>query len=252
VNRWAFAAITACCLAGPTVPAEMTADRPGFSNSPNLVGQGIVQVENGFGVSGDHSVAIQPGIRIGALRWMEIRLLADNVVLRSAPGTGVAGTSDLEAGIKFAVLNGLKRTRAAAIVKSTVPSGHHSQTSAGYEPGAELIWEHELTDDFSFGGTWNLTRLKQEQFVWQRAASVSADYSFGSRWESFGEVYVVSPSDGGGSNQWTADAGITRLIGDFLMLDATAGHTIHGQNDWFVQFGFSLRSRIRHLMRPTR
>ena len=74
-----------------------------------------------------------------------------------------------EAGIKFPVFNRLKGTRVVAIVKSTVPSGHSSQTSGGYEPGAELIWEHEFTDDFSLAGTWNITRLRQERFAWQRA-----------------------------------------------------------------------------------
>src|SRR5215217_4743941 len=163
----------------------MSADRPGFGNSTHLVGPGVVQVENGFTLSSDHTISMEPEIRIGAHRWLELRLVDNNVVLRSSPDGSVSGTSDLEPGIKFPIFNRIKGTRVVGIVKSTVPSGHSSQTSGGYEPGAELIWEHELTDDFSFAGTWNLTRLKQERFVWQRAASFSANNSFGNRISTF-------------------------------------------------------------------
>ena len=145
-------------------------------------------MENGLGLSSNHTLAIEPEIRIGAVQWLEVRLRANNVVLRSSPDAGVAGTSDLEAGIKFPVFNRVKGMRVAAIVKSTLPSGHSSQTSGGYEPGAELIWEHELTDDFSLAGTWNLTRLRRERFMWQREASVSANNKLGSRLKTLAEL----------------------------------------------------------------
>ena len=157
----------------------MTADRPGFRNSTHLVGSGGVQVENGLRFSREHVLELEPELRIGTFRWLELRLKAESVVLRSPEEQDVAGTSDLEVGVKFPVIDRIKNTRVVAILKSTVPSGHGSQTTGGYEPGAELIWEHKLTEDFSFAGTGNLTRLKDERFVWQRAASVSVNNSFG-------------------------------------------------------------------------
>lgn len=242
-TRWIIV-MFASCLTGQTVEPEMTADRPGFRNSTHLVGPGVVQIENGLGLSAGRTLALQPEIRIGALRWLEFRLFTDNVVLRSSSANALAGTSDLQPGIKFPVLNRLKNTRVAGILKSTVPSGHFSQTSGGYEPGAELIWEHELTEDFSFAGTWNLTRLKQERFVWQRAASVSANRSFANGLRTFAEVYVVSPKEAGAGNQWAIDAGVMRPVGHFLMLDAAAGRSIHGPRDWFVTIGFAVRTRV--------
>jgi hypothetical protein len=163
---------------------------------------------------------------------------------RPVPGWRVHRISS--PGIKFPVFNRVKGTRVVAIIKSTVPSGHSSQTSGGYEPGAELIWEHELTKDFSLAGTWNLTRLKQERFVWQRAASVSANNNFGRQCSTFGELYVISPTELGAGNQWAVDAGVIRAIGEFLMLDASAGHSIQGPSDWFIKVGFSVRTRIPH------
>ncbi len=246
VKTLAITVVFAFCLRGQTVESEMTADRPGFRNSTHLVGPGVLQVENGFNLSKDHAIAMDPELRIGAFKWLEFRLTAANVVLRSSEETGLAGTSDLQLGIKFPVFSRIEGTRVVAIIKSTVPSGHSSQTSRGYEPGAELIWEHEVTDDFSLAGTWNLTRLKQERFLWQRAASVSANKSFGKRLRAFGEVYVVSPKELGRGNQWVVDAGAARVVGRFLMLDGTVGHSIHGPNDWFVKVGFSIRTRIPH------
>jgi hypothetical protein len=238
----------ASCLAGQTVEPEMTADRPGFRNSTHLVGPGVVQLENGFTLSADHKLVMEPEIRIGTLSWLELRLVADDVVLRSSPGTSLAGTSDLQPGIKFPVFNRVKGTRVVALLQSTVPSGHSSQTTGGYEPGAELIWEHKLSGDFSFSGTWNLTRLKQERFVWQRAASISANNSFGDMLRAFAEVYVRSPKELGAGNQWAVDAGVMRVIGDFLMIDVAAGHSIQGPSDWFVTVGFSVRTRVPHLV----
>jgi hypothetical protein len=244
------AVVFAFRLVAQTVEPEMTADRPGFRNSTHLVGRGVVQVENSLGLSSDHTLAMEPEVRIGAFQWLEVRLRANNVVLRSSPDAGVAGTSDLEPGIKFPVFNRVKGTRVAAIVKSTVPSGHSSQTSGGYEPGAELIWEHELTNDFSLAGTWNLTRLRRERFVWQRAVSVSANNKLGSRLKTLAELYVVSPKELGAGNQWAVDAGVTRVVGKFLMLDAVAGHSIHGPNEWFVHVGFSVRTSVPHIIGP--
>lgn len=239
--------VVAVSLLAQTVEPEMTADRPGFRNSTHLVGPGVVQVENGFSLSSDHTFAIEPEIRIGAFRWLEFRLVSDQVVLRSTPESDEAGTSDLQPGIKFPIFDRILGTRVVGILKSTVPSGHSSQTTGGYEPAAELIWEHTLTDAFSLAGTWNLTRLKQERFVWQRAASVSANASLGKRVRTFAEIYVVSPRELGAGNDWAVDAGITRTLGDFLMVDVAAGHSIHGSSDWFVTAGFSVRTRVPHV-----
>jgi hypothetical protein len=125
-----------------------------------------------------------------------------------------------------------------------VPSGHGSQTIGGYEPSAELIWERKITEDFSLAGTWNLARLKEERFVWQRAASLSANNSFSDRLRAFAEAYVVSPREAGAGNQWVVDAGIMRVIGEHVMVDAAAGHSIHGPSEWFLTVGLSLRTRV--------
>ena len=236
-------------LRGQTVEPEMTADRPGFRNSTHLVGLGVVQVENGLRLSREHVLELEPELRIGTFRWLELRLQAEDVILRSPKESGIAGTSDLEVGVKFPVFNRNTSTRVVAILKSTVPSGHGSQTTNGYEPGAELIWEHKLTEDFSFAGTWNLTRLKEERFVWQRAASVSANNSFGKGLRAFAELYVVSPREPGTGNDWTVDVGVMRVVGKFLMMDLAAGHSVHGPPDWFITVGFSVRTRVPYIRR---
>ena len=119
MKRKGVAVVFAFRLVAQTVEPEMTVDRPKFCNSTHLVGPGVVQVENGRGLSSDHVLAMEPEVRIGAFQWLEVRLRANNVVLRSSPDARVARTSDLEPGIKFPVLSRVKGTRVAAIVKST-------------------------------------------------------------------------------------------------------------------------------------
>jgi hypothetical protein len=231
-------------VTGQTVEPEMSADRPGFRNSTHLVGPGVVQFENGLVLSRGTDLALQSEFRLGTFHWLELRLLADEIVLRPGAGAGRTGISDLQPGIKFPVFDRIPGTRVVAILKSTVPSGHSSQRTAGYQPSAELIWERTITEDFSLAGTWNLTRLKEERFVWQRAASLSANNSLSDQVRVFAEAYVVGPREAGAGNQWVVDAGIMRVIGRHVMVDAAAGHSIHGPSEWFLTIGLSLRTRV--------
>jgi hypothetical protein len=205
-----------------------------------------VQFENGLVLSRGADLALQSEFRVGTFRRLELRLLADEIVLRPGAGSGRAGITDLQPGIKFPVFDRIPGTRVVAILKSTVPSGHSSQTTSGYEPGAELIWEHKFTEDFSLAGTWNLTRVKEEQFVWQRAVSLSANNSFSDRLRGFAEAYVVSPSESGAGNQWITDAGLMCVIGRNVMVDVAAGHSVHGPSEWFLTVGLSIRTRVPH------
>lgn len=249
VKRFCLALAVALSLSGQTVEQEMSADRPGFRNSTHLVGPGVVQMETGLSLTADHVLSMEPEFRIGALRWLELRVRTDSVVLRSSPGSGLAGTSDLQPGIKFPLVNDWKDTRVVAILKSSVPSGHGSQTTGGYQPGAEIIWEHKLTEDFSLAGTLNATRRKEERFVWERAASVSMNKSLGKHLRTFAEIYVIEPRLNGRGNQWSVDAGAMRVLSDFVMLDLAAAHSLHGPNDWLVTVGVSVRTRVPHFHR---
>jgi hypothetical protein len=221
-------------------PMATTTDWTGFRNSASLVGAKIVQLENGLRLSTQRELSVTSEVRVGVARWLELRLVGDEIVLRSPSSTHVAGSSDLQPGVKVPLLSGrARKTRVAVILESRVPSGHSSQSMGGFEPGAELIWEHDWNDNVSFGGTWNLTHLKQER-AWQPAASLSSQYSPSDRWGTFAEIYVVTRPEGG--NQWAADGGFTRSFGNVLMVDASAGDSIHGAHEWFVMVGVSVRT----------
>ncbi len=244
VKVFVFIAVLTTTLGAQTVEPEMSADRPGFRNSTHLVGPGVVQLENGLSLSRGADLTLQSEFRLGTFPWLELRLLADEIVLRPGSGSERTGISDLQPGIKFPVFDRIPGTRIVAILKTTVPSGHGSQSTGGYEPSAELIWEHKFSDDFSLAGTWNLARLKQDRFVWQRAASLAANNSFNDRWRGFAEVYVLSPRELGAGNQWVGNFGLMHVIGRHAMVDAAAGHSVHGRSEWFLTVGLSLRTRV--------
>ena len=234
----------AMALGAQTVERNMNADRPGFRNSTHLVGRGVVQLENGVGWSRDHNLRWQPEVRVGALHWLELRLLSEAVILRPQPDEEIRGTADLQPSVQIPVLDLESGTRVVCILKSTVPSGHGSQSTGGYEPGFELPWEHELFADTTISGTLNLTRLRQETFVWQKAASLSVNRSFGRRARVFLEGFVQSPYSPGKGNQWVVDAGWTRQAGSYMVVDASAGVSVHGPKTWFIAAGISLRSKV--------
>ena len=234
-----------------TVIEEMTSDRPGFRNSTHLVGPGVLQFENGArlfqdrAATGGSMFAMEPAMRFGVVRALELRLSTETVILRSPKGgeDAIAGISDMEAGIKVPVFS-RTGTRVVSILKTALPTGHVSQTSRGYQPGAEVIWEQEMPRDYSLAGTWNLTRVKDENgFVWQRAASVALNHDITQKMRAFGEVYVISPVERGAGNQWVADAAVTRTVGQYVAVDGSAGVSVHGPRAWFVMIGISVRNR---------
>ena len=238
------ASLCAMALGAQTVERDMNADRPGFRNSTHLVGRGVVQMENGLAWSRDHNLRWQPEVRIGALHWLEFRLVSEAVIVRPQPGGEIRGTADLQPSVKFPLLDLAWGTRVVCILKSTVPSGHGSQSTGGYEPGFELPWEHELSNDTTISGTLNLTRLKQELFVWQKAASLSVNRDLRGRARVFLEGFVQSPYAAGQGNQWVIDAGWTRQAGSYIGVDASAGVSVHGPKTWFLAAGISLRSKV--------
>ncbi|HYP12923.1 MAG TPA: transporter [Bryobacteraceae bacterium] len=248
-----LALFAACCALAQKGSREMDADRPGFANSVRLVGRGVFQLESGWRLSHSrldgerHAVTLEPAVRYGATDWLELRLFTESIVLRSAQPAGAqdraVGTADLQPGIKIGLLSLQNGLDVAGVVRVDVPSGSSSQTSGGYEPGAELIWEQKLPRDFSVSGTWNVSRRRDEGFVWEKAASVSLNGDLSQHTRGFGEVYVVSPKDEGSGNAWVANAGVTHTLGSHLMLDASAGYSVRQPHAWFVVLGLSVRTR---------
>jgi hypothetical protein len=241
-------------LYGQTPEPGISTDRPGFLNSGLLVGRGVFQVENGVRLFSEEApgervgVALDPNLRFGATNWLELRLSTSTVVLRSPQGPGqverAVGASDLQVGIKvpvFAPEGG--PLRVAAVVRTSVPSGHSTQTAGGYEPGTELIFEQELPGEYVLSGTWNVTRLKEERFTWNHAGSIHLGRSLGRTWTSFAEGYAAAGTDGGKS-QWVLDAGLIKTVGSNFALDVWVARSVHGPRSWFIAFGVSRRHRL--------
>ena len=177
----------------------MVTDRPSFRNSARLIAPGVVQLETGWHLHDDRAPAesnlfgAEPALRLGTTAWLELRLRIQECILRSrrvvANEDPPAGCADLEPGVKLRLLQAKSGTSLAAILKMVAPTGHHSQTGGGYEPGFEMIWEQEAPLGFSAGGTVNASRLHHDdEIVWQKAASVSMSHQISGKFESFGEI----------------------------------------------------------------
>jgi hypothetical protein len=110
-----------------------------------------------------------------------------------------------------------------------------------------MIWEQEAPLGFSAGGTVNASRLhRDDEIVWLKAASVSMSHQISGKFESFGEIYVISPNPNRSGNQWMIDTGLSRTIGHFFRFDASAGHSLHRRTgEWFVMGGVSVRGACR-------
>lgn len=243
-------------LAGKAQTAEavMPADRPGFSNSAHLAGRGVLQFENGLRIFSKEAAGQRRGlgldsnVRFGATKWLELRLYADTVVLRSPQDPGqprrIVGASDLQPGFKFPIIGRERASlRVTGIVKTSLPTGHPTQSAAGYQPGTELLFEQALPANFSIGGTWNLTRLGEESHRWHNAGSLQVNRTFRGTWNALAEVYASNPLQPGGGNEWFADVALTKHMARNVALDVWVARTVHGPQAWFAAMGVSTRFR---------
>lgn len=232
----------------------MSTDRPGFRNSTRLVGAGAVQLEQGLRVFDDREsgerrgVALDANLRVGAANWLELRLYAETIVLRSPQPAAAfdhwAGASDVQAGIKVPIVRG-DDLRVTGVLKTSLTTGHPSQSAAGYEPGSEVIFEQGLPRGFAVAGTWNLTRRKAERFVWQHAGCLQWNRSFRRNWSAFVELYGRGVPQERGDKRWVADVALGRTLGPNTIVDAWVGRSVHGLPFWFAAVGLSVRTRGR-------
>jgi len=229
---------------------ELVTDRPDFTESSDVVGKGLVQIENGtsleFDDTGDgrrRTVTAPLGlVRIGVSERVEIRLSTDGFV--SAPGAH--GVADLEIGAKVRLLHSDAWGFDAAVIPMfTVPTGSAAMTSGAYDPTLKLTYAKTLGRGFELSGNVNFSRVTDGAEVFgQRAYSVSVGHDLAGGWGAYWEAYGFSRLEKDGAAAWTLDTGVSRGLGRNMQIDIEAGRGITAAApDWFVGAGFALRGR---------
>jgi hypothetical protein len=137
----------------PSSDDPISTDRPAIAASSTVVPEGSFQMENGFLISNTHSFdGPETSMRFGLTNNTELRFSAPDYYFNSSSGSGFG---DVSVGVKQQ-LGPAGGFDVSLIVFLSIPTGAHTISSHGYDPGLQLPWSRKLSANWSTGGQFAL------------------------------------------------------------------------------------------------
>lgn len=251
--------------ADPHGLGEMTVDRPDFTDSPDVIGRGLWQVETGFLFESIHVnaptlhetihkiVTPQALLRIGLSPRMELRVAADGLLSDTSaePGVGrISGRSDVAVSVKWRPLDERRPGGfdVALLPILSLPAGSDGFTSGGYDPTLKVAWAHPLPRDIDLSGNVVIASLtdNDRRFV-QETISVSAGHALAAGWSGYAELLRTSAVERDGRNVWLFDTGVSHNLGQRVAIDMSIGRGLSDAAPaWYIGAGVAWRGLFRH------
>jgi len=229
---------------------ELVTDRPDFTESSEVVGHRVVQIETGLTLEQTDRTtrqvtAPQMLVRVGLGSRFEFRFAGDGVVSQSlqTPSGHVrtTGRSDFEIGAKLKFADADRAGVDMAVIPFlSLPTATNGFSSNGYDPGFKLTAARDLPRGFGLSGNLNFANVTSELGrAWEREASLSLGHGlggpFGAYWETFGTLT-------NGGCDCTVNTGLSMALGPNSQFDVEVGRGVSGQaQDWFFGVGFAVR-----------
>lgn len=235
-------------------PATISANRPGFGETADVVGRGIFQVESGMVFDSDRvddftaRTVTAPAylVRLGLTSRLELQVASEGMFSRSVSSPAISsrfsGRADLDLGVKAKLATEAEAGVNVAVLGTlNLPTGAEGFTSGGYDPAVKLALGKSLPGGMSVGGNVQLASATAgDARVLQHALSGVVARAFPGGWSAFGEVYRLSA--GPGTAATSVDGGVARVVGSNVQVDVSVGRGLNGPaTDWFVAFGFAVR-----------
>ena len=232
-----FFVIGQCSL----VFADITTDRPDFTESPEIVPLKSLQVEGGYTISKTGSETEQAIgeilIRHPIIKNFEFRLGVNSYKVSSLG----SGMEDTVLGIKTQVIEGKSWVpNTAFIFQTSIPTGALIYRVNSFQPGIKLAMGWDLTETTAFSTNINYSVLASGGTSFsQGAVSFSLGHSFNDSWGGYLEYFGFFPEDISSGSAQYLNTGITYLITSNYQFDVRAGLNIARQSDFFVGIGLS-------------
>jgi hypothetical protein len=234
-------------------------DRPDFTNGPEMVTPGHLQVEIGYTFARGGP---QESSSLGELllryafddRW-EARLGLNSYewLDSGVPGEKrITGFQDPFVEAKVRLNDPEAEHRAPGVpamgllLQTTLPVGNRRLTADAWQPRAALALGWELTKDLSLESNLGCAYLEDgsnagDRFT-QCFASLSAGLQLDDEVGAFFEGYGFNRESAGGSATGYLDTGLTYLVSKDLQLDIRVGAGLNAPRpNWFTGLGASFR-----------
>ena len=218
---------------------EFTADRPGASTGPSVVGKGVIQWEQGMQYDGDGAKGSftfsNTMFRYGLFNGVELRLSGDGFIYDN-DGSWKSAFSGVSVGTKIRCFdeNGFIPSISVLAGLAIPSTGTKGFVVDKLAPSFYLLFENSLSDKFSLGynvgAEWDGSNSEPTTFL-----ALSLGYSVNDSLGCFVESYNYLAKAG---NQFCADFGLNYMVGRKVQLDAAANLDLgNPANCWAVSFG---------------
>ena len=231
--------------ASPPAPGPINTDRPAVTNSSVVVPAGSIVLENGFLETSSQGQSIIDGpetdVRFGVTARTELRFTVPDYYknLNSSSGIG-SGFGDFALGVKQR-LGPAHGFDVSAIVFLSFPTGAHTVSSGGYDPGLQVPWSRALTAKWTAAGMFSLywpTQGRTRNLTGQ--STFELDRQLTGPWDAFVEYAGTFPERGG--TQHLLHFGTALKLANRHQLDFHVGVGMSSAApDHFIGIGYSFR-----------
>jgi hypothetical protein len=235
--------------AGPVMP-----DRPGFSDMPDVLPAGAVQVESGFTTDRDGATTYRTAgealVRVGTGSGLELRMFGNSYAVRTVAGSGtLSGIEDSKIGVKVRLIERPDSAHGAVptlafLFATSLPTGAHGIGAGAAQPEAKLAANWPTSGPFSFAANLGAASVF-DGAAWgtQGSAVGSASFDITEGLSLFLEGMRQFDVRGTAAAADYVDGGVTVLLGDRLQLDAHIGRGVSAgvRGERAVGFGIARR-----------
>jgi len=230
----------------PEVPPLIT-DRPDFTESPQTVPKGMVQIEAGVTFeragSARQTTVGETLVRVAAGNRAEVRIGIPSY-LHVRDGGRASGLDDAFLGAKF-VLSSPRKRPLALLIGSTLPTGSRRVAPRKFSPEAVLATEFDLSKKVGLAVNAGVARPNEgDGSFGQIFGSASLGFDLSERVGAYLEAYAFNRTERDGNAQKFVNGGFTYSVNPNLQLDARLGFGLGndtGGRDYFYGIGVSQR-----------
>jgi len=236
IRLFMMTAMVSLSICLPIVAEPIITDRPDFTESADLVPNGMIQIEGGYTYTNAPDGTNTFGeilIRKTVTSNIELRIGVPNLVIADS---GKSGISDANLGIKIKV-----DPQSAWIIGTSVPIGAPDLRDDALNPFIKYCWGTDLTSIMSLSSNIGVQEVGSgaNQFM-QWVGSASLGVAINDQFGGYLEVYALSPSDKSSPMATVLNTGVTYLVSDNLQWDFRIGKA-SDQSAVFAGVGAAIR-----------
>jgi Putative MetA-pathway of phenol degradation len=226
--------------------SPIATDRPAVTNSSVVVPSDSLQLENGFLETNNQGQSIIDGpeilVRFGVAERTELRFtVPDYFYSLNSTGSFGSGFGDFAFGVKEQLGPTLGRFDVSSILFLSFPTGAHTVSSGGYDPGLQVPWSRALSAKWTAAAMFSLywpTQGRTRNLTGHSAFVL--DRQVTGPWDVFVEYAGSFPERGG--PQHLLHFGTARRIAKRHQLDFHVGVGLSSAAmDHFMGIGYSFR-----------